>query len=119
MNAMNIKRLAGTGALAALLALQACTSTFVASKDGKGYHVGNSSGAAYRMFCESGDLQRILAATTTLVQGQKDDLYASNCGQERSNDRVRNIYSSMTAEQRRDLRQAFKKNGYDINAMRC
>jgi hypothetical protein len=116
---MNSKRISSAGALVALLVLQACTSTFVASKEGKGYHVGNSSGAAYRMFCESGDLQRILAATTTIGQDQKDDLYGSNCGQDRSNDRVKKIYATMTTEQRRDLRQAFKKNGYDVNAMRC
>ena len=116
---MNRKRLPLTLALVASIALQACASTFVASKDGKGYYVGNSSNAAYRMFCESGDMQRILAATTTIGQDKKNDLYSSNCGPDRSNEKVRNIYTSMTAEQRRDLRQAFKKNGYDINAMRC
>ena len=72
---MNSKRILATGALIALLALQACASTFVASKDGKGYYVGSSSDAAYRMFCESGDLQRILAATTTIGQDQKEELY--------------------------------------------
>jgi hypothetical protein len=116
---MNRKRIPLTMTLIALLALQACASTFVASKEGKGYYVGNSSNAAYRMFCESGDMQKILAATTTLGQDKKDDLYGSNCGQDRSNGRVREVYASMTPEQRRDLRQAFKKSGYDINAMRC
>jgi hypothetical protein len=113
------KRIAATGVLVGVLALQACASTFVASKQGKGYHVGSSSGAAYRMFCESGDLQRILDATTTIRRDTKDGLYSANCGQDRSNQEVRKIYSSMTSEQRRDLRQAFRKNGYDINAMRC
>ena len=116
---MNRKRILITGAFITSLALQACASTFVASKAGKGYYVGSSSNAAYRMFCESGDMKRILDATTTIEQEKKDDLYGSNCGPERSNDRVRKVYSSMTAEQRRDLRQAFKKNGYDINTMRC
>ena len=116
---MNNKRILLTGALIASLALQACASTFVASKAGKGYYVGSSSNAAYRMFCESGDMQRILTATTTIGQDKKDDLYGSNCGPDRSNERVRKVFASMTTEQRRDLRQAFKKNGYDINAMRC
>jgi hypothetical protein len=116
---MNRKRMLLTAALIALLALQACASTFVASKGGKGYYVGSSSNAAYRMFCESGDMQRILDATTTIGQDKKDDLYGSNCGPDRSNERVRKVFASMTTEQRRDLRQAFKKNGYDINAMRC
>ena len=78
------------------LVLEACASTFVASKDGKGYFVGNSSNAAYRMFCESGDLERILAATTTVEQATKNDLYASNCGSDRSSDKVRKVYASMT-----------------------
>lgn len=116
---MNRKRILLAVTLVASLALQACAATFVASKDGKGYYVGNSSNAAYRMFCESGDMQKILAATTTIGQDKKAELYASNCGPDRSNDRVRKFYTSMTAEQRRDLRQAFKQNGYDINAMRC
>ena len=116
---MNIKGMRVTGALIAALMAQACAGTFVASKDGKGYYVGSSSDAAYRMFCESGDLQRILAATTTIEQEKKNDLYASNCGPDRSNDKVRRIFTSMTAPQRRDLRQAFKASGYDINAMRC
>jgi hypothetical protein len=97
----------------------ACASTFVASKDGKGYYVGSGSDAAYRMFCESGDLRKILTATTKLSEDMKNDLYRFNCENERSNGKVRQIFSSMTPAQRKDLRQAFKNNGYDINAMRC
>ncbi len=107
------------GLLAAIFALQACATTFVASKDGKGYYVGSSSDAAYRMFCESGDLQRILETAAVIGQDTKNTLYAANCGPERSNDGVRKAYSSMTKEERGALRQAFKANGYDVNAMRC
>jgi hypothetical protein len=105
-------------ALAAILTA-ACSSTFVAYKDGHGYFLGNGSKDAYRLFCESGDLKKILAATTTLGQGLKDDLYRSNCGEERARDKVRQLYQSMTPEQRKDLRLAFKQNGYDINYMHC
>jgi hypothetical protein len=49
----------------------------------------------------------------------KDQLYRYNCSSDRSPDRIRQIYSSLTREQRKDLRQAFRENGYDINAMPC
>ena len=100
--------------------LGACTSssTFLVSKDGAGYYLGNSSQAAYRMFCESGDLQKILAETQ-LPQGTKDELYRSNCGPERSKEKVRQLYASLTPAQRKELRLAFKNNGYDINYLPC
>jgi len=104
--------------LASSLCMGACASTFVASKDGKGYYLGNSSGSAFKLFCESGDLNTILSSTK-LPAPLKDSLYSANCGTARSKEGVRSVYTSMTPEQRKDLRQAFQKNGYDINAMRC
>jgi len=105
---------------AACLLLAACTSsTFVASKDGKGYYVGHNSQAAYEMFCESGDLKKILAHAEKIGQDMKDELYRYNCGPERSNVKVKELFASMTSAQRKDLRQSFKLNGYEINIMRC
>lgn len=95
-----------------------CASTFVASKDGKGYHLGNSSDAAYEMFCQSGDMEKILSGTTFDEQLKKN-LYQYNCGAERSNGKVKEIFSALSPAQRKELRLAFKKNGYDINIMRC
>lgn len=108
-----------TAILAAVFMAVGCSSTFVASKDGKGYYLGSGSDAAYKMFCESGDLKKILSDTTRLPQSLQDELYRYNCGTERSNKKIKETYASMTPEQRKDLRQAFKVNGYDINAMRC
>ncbi len=105
--------------LLALVLTTGCSSTFVAYKGGHAYFLGNESQDAYRLFCESGDLKKILADTTKLGQDLKDELYRSNCGEERSRDKVRQVYQSMTPEQRKDLRLAFKKNGYDINYMHC
>ena len=98
----------------------ACTSssTFMASKDGKGFYLGNSSNAAYRMFCESGDLQKILVGTQ-LPSETKEELYRFSCGPERSKERVKQIFALMTPAQRKDLRLAFKNNGYDINYLQC
>ncbi len=115
---MKKERLAGFAVLLAT-ALGACaSSTFVASKDGKGFYLGNSSDSAYRMFCESGDLQKILAGTQISAE-TKDELYQSNCGPERSKEKVKQIYASMTPAQRKELRLAFRNNGYDINYLPC
>jgi len=98
--------------------LSACSSTFLASKEGKGYYLGSSSDAAYRMFCASGDLRAVLA-DTRLPQDLKEPLYAAACSAQRSGAAVRELYGRMTAEQRKDLRTAFKRRGYDINYLPC
>ncbi|GAB4406449.1 MAG: hypothetical protein OHK0032_01480 [Thermodesulfovibrionales bacterium] len=96
----------------------ACTSTFLVSKDGKGYFWGSDSNAIYRMLCDSGDLKKILS-DTRFSEAMKNDLYRYNCSTDRSGERVKQIYASMTPEQRKELRNAFKNNGYDINYLPC
>jgi hypothetical protein len=105
--------LAGTAMIAG-----ACTDTFLVYKDGKGYFVGSNSKAMYEMLCASGDFEKVLAATR-LSKEMKDTLYTYNCSAERSGDKVKQIYASMTPDQRKDIRNAFKENGYDINYLPC
>jgi len=102
----------------AVLVAGGCSSTFVVSKDGKGYHFGSNTQTLYTMLCESGDLQKVLS-DTQLARELRDDLYRYNCSPERSGEKIKQIYVSMTPEQRKDLRSAFRKNGYDINLMPC
>ncbi|HET6516505.1 MAG TPA: hypothetical protein VFG09_15235 [Thermodesulfovibrionales bacterium] len=108
----------GPGTVLFALILAACTSTFLVSKDGKGYFLGSKTNDYYKMLCESGDLKKVLR-DTHFDQTLQDDLYKYNCSPERSGEKVRQIYASMSSEQRRDLRRAFTKNGYDINYMPC
>lgn len=98
--------------------LCACTSTFNVQKNGNAYFFGSKEEGFYKMFCESGDLSKILEATS-LPREVKEPLYKWNCAPERSVEMVKKIYVSLTPEQRKDLRLAFKKYGYEINAMRC
>lgn len=101
-----------------LLALAGCASnTFVVTKHGKSYFFGSAREGFYQMMCASGDLQRILA-DTGLPAEQKEYLYKYNC-LEQSKDRVRQLYASLSAPQRRELRLAFQLHGYDINYMEC
>lgn len=101
-----------------IIAALGCSSTFLVSKDGKGYFLGSRSDAIYRMLCESGDLKKVLS-DTKLAQELKDDLYRYSCSMERSGDKIKKIYAAMSVEQRKDLRGAFTKNGYDINYLPC
>lgn len=104
--------------IASAIVFGGCSSTFLVSKDGKGYFWGNDSRAIYKMLCESGDLKKILDATR-FTQILKEDIYKYNCSMERSGEKVKQIYASLTSDQRRDLRNAFKGNGYDINYLPC
>jgi hypothetical protein len=98
--------------------ISGCSSTFLVSKDGKGYFFGSKSDAIYRMLCDSGDLRKILKDATKIKEDTKDAIYQANCVN-RSGEKVKEIYAAMTPEERKDLRNAFKLNGYDINYMPC
>lgn len=106
------------GAIAIVLFITGCSTTFRISKEGRGYMWGSDSKAIYAMLCESGDLKKILA-DAALTREVKDDLYRYNCTPERSGAKVKEIYAAMTPDERKSLRTAFKRNGYDINAMTC
>ena len=95
-----------------------CTSTFLAHKDGKTFHLGNKTKTMYTMLCDSGDFKKILA-DTSLSQQMRNDLYQYNCLEEKGGQKVKEIYTSLTPGQRKSLRVAFKKNGYDINYRPC
>ena len=106
------------GMAVAVLFATACTSSFRICKDGKGYFLGSSSRDLNRWLCEAGDLRKILSEADLSAE-KKEDLYAYNCGPAQSAPKVREVYVSMSPEERKNLRTAFKKNGYDINAMTC
>jgi len=96
----------------------ACTDTFMVYKDGYGYFVGSNSNAKYDMLCTSGDMEKVLA-TSHLSKETKDDLFKYSCSKERSGEKVKQIYASMTVDERKDIKRAFRTNGYEINYMAC
>ena len=101
-----------------VLLTSACSSTFLVYKDGKGCFLGSCSDTKYNMLCASGDLEKVLA-DSHLNNDLKDSLYKYNCSTERSSDKVKQIFAAMTVEERKDIRSAFRANGYDINKMAC
>lgn len=92
----------------------ACSDTFLVYKQGHGYFLGSDSTGKYALLCTSGDMEKVLA-DTHLNKEMKDSLYKYNCSAERSGEKTTQIYTAMTSEQRKDIRTAFKKNGYEIN----
>jgi hypothetical protein len=97
----------------------ACTSMFMVGKgEGRVVFLGSNSQATYEVLCASGDLEKVLE-TTQLSKEMKDNFYRYNCSAERSSDKVKQLFASMTSEQRKDIRNAFIQNGYSINAGSC
>ncbi len=97
----------------------ACTPTFMVGKgEGRGTYWGTNSKSMYEMLCASGDLEKVLEATH-LSREIKDSFYQYNCSAERSSDKVKKLYASMTSEQRKDIRTAFKAKGYSVNGGSC
>jgi hypothetical protein len=63
-------------------------------------------------------LKKYLLATHLSTE-MKDILYQDSCSAERSGEKVKQLYASMTPEQRKDIKDAFRKCGYDINYISC
>jgi hypothetical protein len=84
----------------------------------RGAFLGSNSKAMHDMLCASGDLEKILAATH-LSEEMKDSFYKYNCLAERSSDKVKKLFATMTSEQRKDIRSAFKQKGYSVNGGTC
>jgi hypothetical protein len=94
--------------------ITACSTTLRVSKEGSEFTLGSGTETSYKMLCESGDLSRVLL-DTTLDPELKDALTQCLCSAARSPGKAILLYSSMTDEQQKDLRQSFKRSGYDLS----
>ncbi len=107
-----------TGIAGIVLVAGACTPMFMVGKgEGRGVFLG-SNAKAYDMLCVSGDLVKVLEATH-LSGEMKEKFYEYNCSAARSGDKVKQLFASMTSEQRKDIRTAFKEKGYSVNGGSC
>ncbi len=97
-----------------ILIIGACSDTFMVSKVGEVYFISGNSNAKFNLLCKTGDMEKILL-TSHLDKEIKDALYQYTCSEARSGDKVKQIYASMNSEQRKDIKNAFRKNGYTIN----
>jgi hypothetical protein len=100
------------------LLLYGCASTFLVYKDGKAQYFGSNRKEIQELLCKSGDLKKVLEYAVTIDEAVKESLYKYTCV-ELNGDEVKRLYSDLTPEQRKDLRLAFRKQGYDINYYPC
>ena len=104
-----------------VLVTGACAPMFmvgIEGKEKKGVFLGSKSKEMYDMMCASGELNKVLAATHLSTE-MKDALYTYNCSAEPSPKKLGKLYASMTREERKDIKSAFKKYGYAINGGTC
>lgn len=114
-----MKTLLVIGVAGMVLLAGACTPMFVVGKgERRGAYLGSNAKGMYDMLCASGDLVKVLESTQ-LSKEMKDNFYRYNCLAERSSDKVKQLYASMTPEQRKDIRTAFKNKGFTVNGGSC
>ena len=102
-----------------VLATGACAPMFLVGKgEGRGVFLGRESKKVYDLMCTSGELEKVLASTH-FNKEMKDAFYKYNCSAERSAKKLRKLYGSMTREERKDIKTAFKKNGFSVNGGSC
>ena len=104
-----------------VLVVGACTPMFMVGKGGsekRGIFFGSTSKEMYDLMCATGGLEKVLKATH-LSKEMKDAFYKYNCSAERSGQKLRELYASMTVAEGKDIKTAFKKNGYSINGGSC
>lgn len=102
-----------------VLVTGACAPTFMVGKrDKMGVYLGSKSKAAYDAMCSSGELEKVLASTQ-FSKEMKDTFYRYNCSEEASAQSLKKLFASMTRAERKDIKNAFKKNGYSINGGEC
>ncbi len=100
------------------LLIGACTDTFLVSKSGNSAFFGRDWKSKDELLCKTGALEDVLE-DSHLDNELKDALYKYSCSASRSGEKVREIYASMTPEQRKDIKRAFRRNGFAINAKTC
>lgn len=102
-------------ALVVVLTAAGCSPRkFVVYKDGTSFHVTDDSARRKRLLCDSGDIDRVLADSALPVP-MRDELKVCLCGGGKGRQRLEGILKGMTEGQYAALKEAFRKNGYEIN----
>lgn len=102
------------------LLISGCTpATFLIQKgNSMAYYFGTESRGAYKLLCESGDLKKVLR-DAELPEDIKNDFYEYTCTESRSKEKVFSLYTFLTPEEKKSLKQAFVRHNYTINSVPC
>ncbi len=102
-----------------LLLLAGCApSTFIVNNGVRAYYFGSESKGAYKMLCESGDLQKVLR-DAELPDEIKEDFFEYACSEGRSNAKVISLYTFLTPTEKKSLKRAFVRHRYTVNSVPC
>lgn len=116
---MNIKKSVLLSGLLPVLFLAACgPSTFIVTKDGYAGYFGRDQAFLRTLLCVRGDLEAVLASAV-LPEEIKSDFRRYVCSEERSYDKVLSLYLFLTPDEKKSLKSAFEKQGYEINNVHC
>ncbi len=100
------------------LLINGCSSTFILYKEGKGYYFGSERKELNTMLCERGDLKRVLERISLITSEKKELFYRYTC-LEPDRVKIRELFSTLTEDERKELKGSFRKEGYDINLVPC
>lgn len=99
------------------LGLFGCSSNnFLVYKNAKHFYVTSNGPELKRVLCDSGDMDKI-AHDSQLPDQMQKDLKDGICANTKVKERLMALLDGMNKEQRSSLKQAFRKNGYDINVI--
>lgn len=97
-----------------LLAGGCSTSDFRVYKSGKSFRVTSSSPEMKKILCDSGDMDSVLK-DSGLPDPLQKELKEGICASGKAEKSMRNTLEGMTKEEQMALKDAFRRNGYEIN----
>lgn len=99
----------------AALATGGCSSgNFMVYKSGVSFYVTSDSPRLNQILCDSGDMDSIVKGSELPPSLQKE-LKEGVCATDKSRERLLSTLDGMTEEQQTALKDAFRRNGYEIN----
>ncbi len=98
----------------ALVAGGCSTNSFRVYKDGKSFQVTSGSSELKQVLCDSGDIDNILK-NSELPDSLQKELKEGICASSKTKKNLTATLERMTKEQHSALKDAFRRNGYEIN----
>ncbi|HEY3489509.1 MAG TPA: hypothetical protein VGK27_05225 [Candidatus Deferrimicrobiaceae bacterium] len=100
--------------IAALIADGCSSRNFIVYKDGTAFYVTSDCARRKQVLCDSGDIGRVLG-DSGLPAPLRNALGDRMCASGNEKKALLSVLEGMTDEQHAALKDAFRKNGYEIN----
>jgi hypothetical protein len=104
-----------TAIMVVSLIVGGCSSSkFLVYKDGRNFYVNSDCPERQRILCDSGDIDKIVKEST-LPNSLQMKLKEGICPSSKVKKSLMDTLDGMTSEQQSALKNAFRRNGYEIN----